>query len=230
MTGAKEKAAAPTATLNVKPSNGQDNKNGTDLSRKRAERIANQALAAEVKIGEIGNEPLFDLCQRLRGAFSEKTPACDLYSAFKNFYGGHSHLSRKYQQDEAWLMFEDIWDGKKVKWPKIPYFQIAVDRAKKQTEPRPEMLGCDNEKLCLLAQVCFELQGLTQGKPFSISQYQAAEILSISSRMGRLLLDKLERQGVLKLCKTGNYKKKLANTYSYATSNVSYFTANRDYL
>ncbi len=193
--------------------------------------IVDLAIAAKVEIGKIGNEPLFDLCQRLRGIISNETPASDLNKPVKDFYGKHTELKDQYSLEEVLLMFEDIWDGKKVKWAKMPYLPIAVERARKKKEPRPEMVGCGDKKLCFLAQVCFELQELApKNEPFSISQYQVAVFLDICPRMGRLLLDKLERKGVLKLHKKGNFKKKLANTYFYVTSTVSCFKSNGDYL
>lgn len=175
-----------------------------------------QAIEDKTEIGDIGNEPVFRLCQYLSGIISQKDhPADTLKPIVHDFYQKHPELHDYYDFFEIMLMFSHIWDNEKVKNPKMAYLKIAIMRADKDTENRPESAWIDNERMRRLDNVCFHMQKLTGENPFWISQYQAGEIIGRSDTLGREYLDGLEMKGNLLRHKTGNYGNRKANEYFY---------------
>lgn len=175
-----------------------------------------RAIGDNVEIGDIGNEPIFGFCQHLKGMLSPADNPSELLEPFVQlFYDNHEELQEFYDFMEVMLMFEDIWENDKVKYPKKAFFKIALLRADKQTTIRPEIAWCNDPAIRRLDNVCFELQKLRKEKPIWISQYQAGGVIGKPDRIGRYALDKLERKNNLKRHETGNFKDRLANSYFY---------------
>lgn len=179
-------------------------------------KVVQQAIDDNVEIGDIGNEPIFGVCQYFKGILPPADNPSDLFEPFvRLFYDNHEILQDCYDFMEVMLMFEDIWENDKIKYPKMDYFKIALLRADKQTTIRPETAWCKDPVIRRLDNVCFELQKLRKEESFWISQYQAGEVIGKDGRMGRYALDKLERKKNLERHKTGNFKDGTANSYFY---------------
>ena len=154
----------------------------------------------------IGNEHIFELARHLKGLFADVELAKDYVHRW------HSRWKNELLDDcqdfidlpLCWSMFIDAWD--KVDSPKVHMGSI-IQRAVSRQEPPPKMDWCKDEKRILLAKVCYELQlqvGLD--KPFSLSGYQASEILigtRKKQKQGARVMDMFCNAGVLKCVDRG---------------------------
>ena len=114
---------------------------------------------------------------------------------------------------EIWAQFIDVWENGRVKFPKIDFLAIALERAKEYTKPRPEVEHLDCHNTQLIAHTCYELQQLRQDGTFFISQKNAGWIIGKGQKVGRLIMNLLLTEGVFALIEKG--RTGVASTYSY---------------
>lgn len=173
-----------------------------------------RAIQEHIEVAKIGNEPVFVLCQYFKGVVKDDTPVDSLESFLQNWYKKYIAIQNEYEYEEVFLLFADIWKNKRAKHAKTANFEIAVQRAEKQTGVRSEIAWCDKPHIIKLDNICYELQILQGTKPFFISQYQAGKIIGKSPVMGRYALDYLTGKTIEKVT-TGDPLKRLANSYHY---------------
>lgn len=158
------------------------------------------------QVGHIGNEPVFLLCQYLKGV---DLPMSAGIKGLKPFVRRWYELSKDKLIDQEgypmtfgqiWAQVVEVWE--KVKHPKRNALEIAKIRAGKARYKVPELNGCDDEKMLYLARVCYELS-LPDGA-FFISGYEAGDILGKDQKTGRAVLKMFQSEGVIRCTKIGN--------------------------
>ena len=167
----------------------------------------------------VGNRAVFILCQYLQGVIDvEKVTVEELDLYVHQWYDLCDGLLVDEGGDllsyiEIWAQFIDVWQNGRVKFPKIDYLTIALERAKKNTNPRPEVAHLDCPNTQLIAHTCYELQQLRQDGTFFISQEDAGRIIGKGQKEGRLIMNLLLTEGVFTLIEKG--RTGIASTYSY---------------
>ncbi|MBN2317294.1 MAG: hypothetical protein JXM79_25440 [Sedimentisphaerales bacterium] len=180
------------------------------------ERAIQKAIPVDnEQVGYIGNEPVFLLCQYLKGIDLPKSAGV---KGLKPFIGQWYELSKEKLIDEegcpmtfgqVWAQVVEVWD--KVKYSKGNALETAKIRAGKARYEIPELNWCDDEKMLYLARVCYELS--RPDGVFFMSGYDAGEILGKDQKTGRAFLKMLQSEGVIRCTKVGNRHK--ASEYLY---------------
>lgn len=180
----------------------------SELDMNAIERAIQKAIPVDdEQIGYIGNEPVFLLCQYLKGVdMPDGTTFADLKPFFRQWYElSIGMLFDEYGDPlsftEAWAQFIEAWP--KVKYPKSAYLEQAKERAKNRKEPLPELAEFDGDYQ-YLGVVCYELQQIMRDRPFWLSTYDAGEILGKSQKVGHRAMKMLSAEGILELVKVGD--------------------------
>lgn len=194
----------------------------------------------EKDIGKIGNEPIFRLCRKLAGLLNVNIPAEKLLDNYKHLFVDWFRKSSKIFEttgnaiesyEDFLIQFTYIWDNKKVKHPDIEYIPMALSNARKWYQsPRPEMAWCKDQKILLLAAVCYELQTLCGGDYFWVSQYDAEKVCGKQARQCGFILTEFCKRGILKKIKSGDrFRGGNANEYQYigGQGQIDALTVNR---
>ena len=170
----------------------------------------------------VGNRAVFILCQYLEPIVDrESISAEELDFCVRQWYDLCNGLlvdedGEPLSYTEVWAQFIDVWENERVRFPKIDYLALALERAKRYDKPRPEVAHLDSPKIQLLAHTCYELQQLRQDNQFFIAQENAGKIIGKGQREGRLMLNLLLSEGVLSLIEKG--RTGFASTYSYVVN------------
>jgi len=136
----------------------------------------------------------------------------------KPFFKEWHELSKEFLYEdfwEAWMMFVDIWEGKKVKYPKKKYVEVALQRARKRQgqPPRPAIEWCDDPNVRLVDDTLYELQRLRPNQNIWLTGEKAGEIMGKKQKTGWLTLNYLCHMKNLEFKKQGNSE--LSNEYQY---------------
>lgn len=172
----------------------------------------------------IGNRAVFILCQYLQGVVEpDDTSISDLEFWVKNWYDLCDGLlvdevDEPLSFTEIWAQFIDVWDNRRVKFPKRNHLALAVERASHYTIPRPEVAHLDDERVQHIAHVCYELQQLRGDNKLFIKGEDAGGLIGRGQTKGRLFLNLLVAKGVLELLKKG--RTGLASEYRYIVNPV----------
>ncbi|NIV13964.1 MAG: hypothetical protein GWN62_22610 [Aliifodinibius sp.] len=170
----------------------------------------------------VGNRAVFILCQHLEPIIDRESISVeDLDFLVRQWYDLCDGLlvdedREQLSYTEIWAQFIDVWENERVRFPKIDYLALALERAKTYEKPRPEVAHLDSPKIQLLAHTCYELQQLRQDNQFFIAQEDAGRIIGKGQKEGRLLLNLLISEGVLVLIEKG--RTGFASTYSYVVN------------
>ena len=156
------------------------------------------------EIGDIGNEPVFGLCQHLVGVVPKGTASDLLHGPVMSWYEKAKRNLDGYDFTDIWLMFCDIWDGKKVKNPKTQALERAKIQAAARKQDRPELAILRTRAEKEVAHVCYELQVIQNIEPIFLSGEEAGKIIGKNQTMGSILLRKFCRINILKLIKKGH--------------------------
>ena len=180
--------------------------------------------------GIIGNEPVFRLCQYLKGIVPEGTVSDELHGVILQWWENSKQILITNGFDDfttVWIMFVDLWDTPgKIKFPKRDSFRTAKGRAEMRTENRPELSPLQDEKLVDLAHVCYELQQLNGEEPFFLSGKDAGTVIGKCQKRGRLALKYLQSRSIIVKVKDGHTGKSaeyryIAKLSSNGKSNIS---------
>jgi len=181
------------------------------------------------QIGYIGNEPIFVLCQYLRGvSLPEDTTFEDLRPFTKYWFD----LSEDKLIDEdgenlsfaeVYAMAIELWD--KVKYAKGSALDSAIVRAKASTYTIPELEWCDDERILLLARICYELS--RPDGDFFLSGDDAGKVIGKTQKTGRNALKMFEYVKIIKCVNTGHTGK--ASDYEYVGKPVIETKPNNDF-
>ncbi len=168
--------------------------------------------------GKIGNEPVFQLCQYLAGVVPEDTSSDDLHGVVMQWYEiSRKHLRRSFM--EIWITFCDLWDEKKIRYPKKDTLNAAIARAELSDKDLPELSVLVHDSLKLLGHVLYELQqiAINEGREnFFISGEDAGHILNSDQRTGCRALKRLVKKGIIELIEKGHTGH--ASEYRYKAS------------
>jgi hypothetical protein len=167
----------------------------------------------------VGNRAVFILCQYLQGVVDkEKVTAEELDLYVRRWYDLCDGLlidgdGEPLSYIEIWAQFIDIWQNERVKFPKIDYLPLALERAKQYTKARPEVAHLNCPKTQLIAHACFEMQQLRGDNQFFISQEDAGRIIGKGQKEGRLIMNLFITEGVIELIEKG--RTNFASVYRY---------------
>ena len=194
----------------------------SDLIQK-LEQAAQDALDDKDSLqSEIDNKPVFILCQHLRGVVPAKTDPEDLKWVVQRWYNlAKMRLPPNCLEedfDTVWLQFLDIWEHKKVKFPKKDALNLAIKQATQREYILPELECLVDERLKKLGYVCFELQQLSGENPFFLSQEDAGNIVGVCQKKGRLLLSRLVQLKIIERVKIGHTGR--ASEYRYVAPTI----------
>jgi hypothetical protein len=171
------------------------------------EQAIQKAIAeAELKRNEpdfIGNRPAFILCQYLHGInLPEEITFSDLRPFVEQWYDLAEELFDEEPLSfmEVWTQFTEAWP--KVKYPKSQKLNDAKERAKRHTEPLPELAEMD-DAYQYLGMVCWELQQAERDDPFFLSSYDAGKILGKGQKAGLHTMRNFVIDGILDLVEIG---------------------------
>lgn len=184
-----------------------------ELDREIIERAIGKSIDDFREIGDIGNEPVFGLCQYLVGVVPRGTDSDSLHGPVMLWYERVEPKLDGYDFDDVWLMFCDIWDGGKVKYPKTEALQRAIVQAAAREQDRPELAVLKTEKEKIVAHLCYELQLIQGVEPFFLSGGDAGALIGKGQGMGSIILQKFCRMKILRLIKKGHTG--LASEYLY---------------
>jgi len=170
----------------------------------------------------VGNRAVFILCQHLQGVVNaERITAEQLDLYVRQWYDLCNGLlvdddGEALSYIEIWAQFIDVWENRRVKFPKIDHLALAIERARQYDKPRPEVEHLDCRRTQLIAHTCYELQQIRQDNRFFMSQEDAGKIIGKGQKQGRLILNLLLSEGVLMLVEKG--RTGLASTYTYVVN------------
>lgn len=158
--------------------------------------------------GHIGNEPVFSLCQYLKGIVPEGTVSDELHGVVSQWWDKSKSILMDHGIEDfttVWIQFTDLWDTPgKIKHPKRDSFRTARGRAEVRLSDRPELSSLRDKKLIHLGHVCYELQWLNGDGPFFISGKDAGSVMGMCDKSGRLALKYLQRQLIIEKVKDGH--------------------------
>lgn len=170
----------------------------------------------------VGNRAVFILCQYLEPIVDRESISVEeLDFCVRQWYDLCNGLLVDQDEEplsytEIWAQFIDIWENKRVRFPKIDHLTLALARAKQYEKPRPEVAHLDSPKIQLVAHTGYELQQLRSDNQFFLSQEDAGKIIGKGQREGRLILNLLLSEGILSLIEKG--RTGFASTYSYVVN------------
>lgn len=169
--------------------------------------VLQKAMPTDEGFGPIGNEPVFRLCQYLKGVMPEGATSDELHPIILQWWERSKAVLIGKGIDDfttVWIMFCDLWDTPgRIKYPKRNSLQTAIARAKVQTQDRPELLPLADKKLILLGHVCYELQRLSGNEPFFLSGKDAGQAVGMCEKSGGLALKYLQRKKIIERVKPG---------------------------
>ena len=172
--------------------------------------------------GRCGNEGLFKFCQCLKQEiFSVDSAMLYIRQWYKKWREKLvDETGHKLALEDIEVQAEELWG--KIKYPVGGQLAAATKNAKMRYDDTiPELEGYGGRPEKLLALTCFELQQCVgEGEMFFLSQYDAAEVMSLDRITGqkraRLTLKVFVRKGILAVAKNGNQRR--ATRYYYTGS------------
>jgi len=192
--------------------------------------VIDNALARTDKRVFIGNEPVFMLCLALQKILRLNIEPESLIPVLEEFYE-RANGSLVDENNDA-LEWGDILEQFFDAWPKVKYAGImrrAIDAAKADTKPRPELEHLDPKRQ-FLGKVLYHRQKLEGSmKAFPFSAYLPKDVFGrTSEKTVWRILQRFCRDGILEPAGKGHAGIRKANLYRYIGDKASKKTGDKN--